>query len=68
MKYILRKLHQNLEDTKAQMEMIRSKIEINEGINWVITTKESDDFMGILGLYRMEPENYRAEIGYMILP
>jgi ribosomal-protein-alanine N-acetyltransferase len=68
MKYIPRDLHQNFEDTKAQMEMILSRIELNEGINWVVTTKDSDEFMGILGLYRIEPENFRAEIGYMILP
>lgn len=68
MKYIPRNLHQNLEDTKAQMEMILSKIELNEGINWIVRTKNSDEFMGILGLYKIEPENYRAEIGYMILP
>ena len=68
MRYIPRKLHQNLEDTKEQIKMIRSKIDWNEGINWVITTKKSDEFMGILGLYKIEPENFRAEIGYMILP
>jgi ribosomal-protein-alanine N-acetyltransferase len=68
MQYIPRNLHQNFEDTKAQMEMINSKRELNEGINWVITTKESDEFMGVLGLYRIEPENFRAELGYMILP
>lgn len=30
--------------------------------------KDNSKLLGIIGFYRLQPENYRAEIGYMILP
>ena len=29
---------------------------------------ERGEILGIIGFYRLQPENYRAEIGYMLLP
>lgn len=68
MKYIPRPLVKNIEDALAHIAMIEEKIETNIGINWAITLKESPRLLGIIGFYRMQPENYRAEIGYMLLP
>ena len=68
MKYIPRPLLQNEEDALAHIAMIESKIESNEGINWAITLKGNPQLIGVIGHYRIQPENYRAEIGYMILP
>ena len=30
--------------------------------------KDNPKLIGIIGHYRIKPENYRAEIGYMLLP
>ncbi|RZJ30281.1 MAG: N-acetyltransferase [Flavobacterium sp.] len=68
MKYIPRPLAQTVDDALAHIEMIESKIEANEGINWAITVKDKPELIGIIGNFRIEPENYRAEIGYMLLP
>lgn len=68
MKYIPRPLLKNTEDALGHIAMIEEKIETNIGINWAITLKESPKLLGIIGFYRMQPENYRAEIGYMLLP
>ena len=68
MKYVPRPLAQTIDDALAHVAMIDSKIENNEGINWAITFKDSNDFIGIIGIFRIEFENYRAEIGYMLLP
>ena len=68
MKYIPRPLLKNNEDALAHIVMIESKIENNEGINWAITIKGNPQLIGVIGHYRIQPENYRAEIGYMILP
>lgn len=68
MKYIPRPLVTNLEEAIAHFEMIDDKIEKNEGINWAITIKGNPKLIGIIGHYRIQPENYRCEIGYMILP
>ena len=68
MKYIPRPLAKNTEDAMAHIEMIDEKIENNEGINWAITLKDDTKLIGIIGHYRIKPEHFRAEIGYMLLP
>lgn len=68
MKYIPRPLAKDHEDALAHIAMITEKINDNTGINWAITLKGNPKMLGIIGHYRIQPENYRAEIGYMILP
>lgn len=68
MKYIPRPLVKNNDDALEHIAMIEEKIVTNIGINWGITLKENPKLLGIIGFYRMQPENYRAEIGYMLLP
>ena len=68
MKFIPRPLAKTEEDALAHIALIDSKIVANEGINWAITLKNNSKLIGIIGHYRIKPENYRAEIGYMLLP
>ena len=68
MKYIPRPLAANTEEALEHIKTIDEKIESNEGINWAITLKGNPKLIGIIGHYRIQPENYRAEIGYMLLP
>jgi ribosomal-protein-alanine N-acetyltransferase len=68
MKYIPRPLVKTNEDALEHIAMIDEKIENNEGINWAITLKDSPKLIGIIGHYRIKPEHFRAEIGYMLLP
>ena len=68
MKYIPRPLAQSKEDALEHIAMIDAKIENNEGINWAITLKDNPKLIGIIGHYRIKPEHFRAEIGYMLLP
>ncbi|WP_304196340.1 GNAT family N-acetyltransferase [Flavobacterium alvei] len=68
MKYIPRPLVKTNEDALAHIAMIDEKIDNNEGVNWAITLKNNDKLIGIIGLYRIKPEHFRAEIGYMLLP
>jgi len=68
MKYIPRPLVKNNEDALAHIKLILDNIENNLGINWAIRIKDEPKLLGIIGFYRLQPENYRAEIGYMILP
>jgi ribosomal-protein-alanine N-acetyltransferase len=68
MKYIPRPLVKTKEDALEHIALIDSKIENNEGINWAITLKNDSKLIGIIGHYRIKPEHYRAEIGYMLLP
>ena len=68
MKYIPRPLAKSIEDAQAHISLIDEKIENNEGINWAITLKDNPKLIGIIGHYRIKPEHFRAEIGYMLLP
>ncbi|MFV8373065.1 GNAT family N-acetyltransferase [Flavobacterium sp. LB2P74] len=68
MKYIPRPLLKTDEDALEHIVMIDTKIESNEGINWAITLKDNPKLIGIIGHYRIKPEHYRAEIGYMLVP
>lgn len=68
MKYIPRPLVTNYDEALTHIQMMEDKIETNEGINWAITIKGDDKMLGVIGHYRIKPEHYRAEVGYMILP
>ncbi|RTY95066.1 GNAT family N-acetyltransferase [Flavobacterium sp. GT3R68] len=68
MKYVPRPLVTKNEEALDHIALIDSKIESNEGINWAITMKGSPKLLGIIGHYRIKPEHYRSEIGYMLLP
>ena len=68
MKYIPRPLLKSTEDALEHIAMIDAKIENSEGINWAITLKNDSKLIGIIGFYRIKPEHFRAEIGYMLLP
>ena len=67
MKYVPRPLAQNLEDAAKHLELIEEKIRTNLGINWAVTIKGKDQMIGIMGIYQMRPDDYRGEIGYMVL-
>jgi ribosomal-protein-alanine N-acetyltransferase len=68
MKFIPRPLVTTDEQALEHFKMIDEKIENNTGINWAITVKGNPKLIGIIGHYRIQPENHRCEIGYMILP
>jgi ribosomal-protein-alanine N-acetyltransferase len=68
MQYVPRPLAVTIDDAIAHIQMIIDKISINEGINWALTLKGDDKMIGIAGFYRFHPENYRSELGYMLLP
>jgi ribosomal-protein-alanine N-acetyltransferase len=68
MKFIPRPLVTTTKMALEHIEMIAKKIEDNIGINWAITLKGNPKLIGIIGHYRIQPENYRSEIGYMLLP
>lgn len=68
MKFIPRPLVTTKEIALEHIQMISQKISDNTGINWAITLKGNPKLIGIIGHYRIQPENYRAEIGYMLLP
>ena len=69
MKYINRPLTLTIGDAEKWVQMALDSLDKNEGITWAISLKEAPDMhIGNIGLWRIEMENYRAEIGYMLDP
>jgi ribosomal-protein-alanine N-acetyltransferase len=68
MKYIPRPIAKTHDDALEHIATIDAIIDRNEGINWGITLKGSQKLIGIIGHYRIQPQNYRAEVGYILHP
>lgn len=68
MKFIPRPLVTNEDEALAHITTILDKRKEGDAINWVITEKGSDSLIGIIGFFRTQHENFRSELGYMVLP
>jgi [ribosomal protein S5]-alanine N-acetyltransferase len=69
MRYINRPLTRTLEEAERWISVIIDALEKNSGITWCICLKEAPlKHVGSIGLWRIEKENHRAEIGYMLEP
>lgn len=68
MRFIPRPLLTDIDGALAHIKLINDKIEENLDINWAVTEKDNDKCIGIMGFYRTQPEHFRSELGYMILP
>lgn len=69
MKYIPRPYLKTKEDALELIAMFDDKIENGIGINWgIYFLDEMGKLLGIIGHYRIKPEHYRAEVGYMLFP
>lgn len=69
MRYIPRPLAKDKSDVLAFLSQVNSQLEANEQINWGIVVKDQPDvLMGMIGFFRPQKENARAEIGYMLGP
>lgn len=69
MQYVNRPLVQSMEEAVAWVELVMNNVKNNIGITWCICLKNNpSENIGNIGLWRIECENYRAEIGYMLEP
>lgn len=66
MKFIPRPLMKTKEEALEFISVMDANVTNNILLNWAITTKEEDTLIGMIGFYRMKPENYRAEVGYIL--
>lgn len=68
MKFIPRPVAETIEDAQNFITECNSSIVKNELINWAISRKEDNKLIGMIGFFRMQPENFRGEIGYILNP
>lgn len=69
MQHINRPLAVTIADAERWISVIQENLNANGGITWCIALKEDpSQHIGTIGLWRIEKENHRAEIGYMLEP
>ena len=69
MQYINRPLTKTVEEAENWIRIVLEVLTKNEGITWCIALKDKpDEHVGSMGLWRIDKENHRAEIGYMLHP
>lgn len=68
MKFIPRPLAETIEDAQKFITECNAGIEKNDYINWAIAQKDDNKLIGMIGFFRMQPENFRGEIGYILNP
>lgn len=68
MKYIGKKPITTMDEARDWVKLINDSLENNSGITWGICETEKTLLIGTIGLWKIIKENYRAEIGYMLLP
>jgi len=68
MHYIGKPLATNKADAEDLIMRMANDLENNTGIGWGIWYKHTNTLIGTIGYHRIQKENHRAEIGYMILP
>lgn len=66
MKYIDRPPLADVEEATMLIQKMQNDFLNNQGINWAITLKPSDLLIGSIGFWRIDKENHRTEIGYML--
>src|SRR5687767_15596610 len=69
MQYINRPLTHCVEDAQKWITVIIDNLQKDDGITWCICLKEEPSVhVGSIGLWRIDKENHRGEIGYMLEP
>ena len=68
MKYIDRPLAKTMDDALNLMEIIATALTENKGITWGISLKNTEGLIGTIGFWRIDKENHRSEIGYLLDP
>ena len=67
-KYVDRAPAQTIEEAKNFIQLVDDNRRNNTGISWAITLKGTNKMIGNVALWRLDKENYRAEIGYVLHP
>ena len=67
MKYIGKTIPVSREEVGKLVERITEGYRLSSAIGWGITLKENNKLIGNIGYHIIEKENYRAEIGYMLI-
>jgi ribosomal-protein-alanine N-acetyltransferase len=63
-RFLTRNQCKTIEEAGAFINKINRGINNNDWIYWAVTLKNDNKFAGTICIWNIQPENYRAEIGY----
>lgn len=66
MEHVDRPLAKTIEDAAALITLITTTVAANDAVQWAITLKGDDTFIGLIGFWRMAKEHHYGELGYML--
>ena len=68
MQYVDRTPAHTHQDASEFIGRIQAALQTNEGITWGISLKNEPKLIGNIGIWRIDKEHHRAEIGYVLHP
>ena len=68
MQFIPRPVAQSVAEVKEFISAMNAGIARNELLNWGLAHRDTDQLVGTIGFFRLQPEHFRAEVGYMLHP
>jgi ribosomal-protein-alanine N-acetyltransferase len=66
MRFIPRPLAISVEDAYLLIQNLNQSIRANELITWAITLKNDNRVIGTIGFVKINKQDYRAEVGYLL--
>lgn len=68
MKFMDVEIFENVSEAAQMVTFFREKLETGEGMRWAICDKGQDELIGTCGYHHMSRSNFKAEIGYDLIP
>lgn len=67
-KYLDSKILVTVEDSEKRIHTILQDFKDKKGITWAIIDKKTNKLIGDFGVWRIDKQNFRGEIGYILNP
>jgi [ribosomal protein S5]-alanine N-acetyltransferase len=68
MQYLDREAMNTVDEAGVMIDSMDSRLAAGEGISWAVSLQDTNEMIGLAGLWRIIREHHRAEIGYTLLP
>jgi [ribosomal protein S5]-alanine N-acetyltransferase len=68
MKFMDVERFQDVSEAAQMVTFFREKLETGEGMRWAICYKENNELIGTCGYHHISKSNFKAEIGYDLIP
>ena len=66
LKYLDKEKMVSLEEASVLLEKIEQGFEKGEGVSWAVSLKNKNEMVGYAGIWRIDREHHRGELGYSL--